>query len=201
MSGSRRSYHHGDLRSAVLHRAAEIIRDQGIEALSLRAIARDLGVSHGAPNRHFKSKADLLTALAVDSWRKITDATLAAGAAMADGSAHQTLNAMGRGYLGWALRHRAEFIALTHPDVNRYAFEELDVAMTRFRQAITSAVAATQAEGRHPGVPLTLLTLYTNSVPFGLASLLSNRFDEDLSDDQLDEMIVDLIELVVPTRT
>ena len=42
-------YHHGDLKAAVLKRSADIISEKGIEALSLRAVARDLGVSHGAP--------------------------------------------------------------------------------------------------------------------------------------------------------
>lgn len=192
-----RPYHHGDLRSAILERAAEIISEQGIEALSLRAIAKDLAVSHSAPNRHFKTKADLLTALAADGLRKIADATLAAAQAIPDGSAHERLNAMGRGYLSWALRHRAEFAAVNHPDVSRYRDEELQLAETSFRQMITDAVAATQAEGRHPDVPLMLLTLFTRSVPYGLASLLAGT---ELSDQKLDEMVADLIELVVPTR-
>ena len=55
-----RSYHHGNLAASILERAAEIIDEEGIEALTLRGIARDLGVSHGAPNRHFKNKACLL---------------------------------------------------------------------------------------------------------------------------------------------
>ena len=57
-------------------RAAEIIDEEGIEALTLRGIARDLGVSHGAPNRHFQNKAALLAALAADGWLKARDATL-----------------------------------------------------------------------------------------------------------------------------
>ena len=57
---TERGYHYGDLKDAILVRAAEIIGDAGIEALSLRGIARDLGVSHGAPNRHFESKSALL---------------------------------------------------------------------------------------------------------------------------------------------
>ena len=46
----QRSYHHGDLRQALLDRAAEVIQSRGIEALTLRGLARDLKVSHGAPN-------------------------------------------------------------------------------------------------------------------------------------------------------
>lgn len=196
------TYHHGDLRSAILQRSAEIISEQGIEKLTLRAIARDLSVSHGAPNRHFKTKADLLVALAADGWRKITEATLDAARAVEDGSAHDKLNAMGRGFLRWAITHQAEFIAITHPDVNRHQADELELAMAPFRQTITDAVAATQEEGRHKDVPLHLLTLYTNSVPYGLGSLLTQNPEyENLTEAELDELIADLIELVVPTRS
>ena len=62
------SYHHGNLRDEILTRAAEIVGEDGIEALSLRRIARDLGVSHGAPNRHFKTKAELLAELGAEAW-------------------------------------------------------------------------------------------------------------------------------------
>ena len=46
---SARSYHHGNLREALLARAAEIVRERGVADLSLREIARDVGVSHAAP--------------------------------------------------------------------------------------------------------------------------------------------------------
>ena len=70
MKIQKKNYHHGNLAEAILLRAAEIIDERGIEALSLRSVARDLDVSHSAPNRHFKSKTDLLSALALDGWLK-----------------------------------------------------------------------------------------------------------------------------------
>ena len=57
-------YHHGDLRAALIARAAEVVVADGVGALSLRELARDLGVSHGAPSRHFPDKQALL-----DAWR------------------------------------------------------------------------------------------------------------------------------------
>ena len=57
-------YHHGDLRAAVLRRAEEVLRESGTDALSLRGIARDLGVSHAAPSAHFRDKNALFAALA-----------------------------------------------------------------------------------------------------------------------------------------
>src|SRR5436853_260736 len=73
------NYHHGNLRRELLDRAAHVIAEQGVEALSLRALALELGVSHAAPARHFKDKAGLLRVLAKEGFHKITAYILAAG--------------------------------------------------------------------------------------------------------------------------
>ncbi|GAA1703285.1 TetR/AcrR family transcriptional regulator [Fodinicola feengrottensis] len=65
MSSSQGPYHHGNLRAALLDAAVRRIRESGIEGLSLRELARELGVSHSAPRRHFPDKQSLLDALAV----------------------------------------------------------------------------------------------------------------------------------------
>ena len=58
------TYHHGDLRSALIQAAEEIIKEQGVDALSVRAAARRSGVSHNAPYRHFPDRESLLAELA-----------------------------------------------------------------------------------------------------------------------------------------
>jgi len=63
-SSSARSYHHGNLRKAVLNLAHEVLEAEGREALSLRDLARRLGVSHAAPAHHFVDRDGLLDALA-----------------------------------------------------------------------------------------------------------------------------------------
>jgi AcrR family transcriptional regulator len=59
-----RAYHHGDLRAALIARALEVVETQGHEAVSLRAIAEELGVSRGAPYRHFPERDHLLAEVA-----------------------------------------------------------------------------------------------------------------------------------------
>jgi AcrR family transcriptional regulator len=59
-----RPYHHGHLRAALLDEAERTLREQGIDALSLRDLARQAGVSHAAPRRHFADRQALLDALA-----------------------------------------------------------------------------------------------------------------------------------------
>jgi len=80
---TERPYHHGDLRVALLDRAEQTLRESGVDGLSLRELARDVGVSHGAPRRHFRDKAALLDSLAVEGFHRLADtfARAAAGAA------------------------------------------------------------------------------------------------------------------------
>lgn len=59
-----RPYHHGDLRAALLHAAEEELAERGMEAFSLRSVAKRAGVSHAAPAHHFGDAQGLLTALA-----------------------------------------------------------------------------------------------------------------------------------------
>lgn len=61
---SERPYHHGNLRAELLAQAERTVRERGVQALSLRELAREAGVSHGAPRRHFPDRQALLDALA-----------------------------------------------------------------------------------------------------------------------------------------
>ena len=66
-----RPYHHGGLRVALLAQAEGTLRVSGVDGLSLRELAREVGVSHGAPRRHFRDKAALLDALATDGFIRL----------------------------------------------------------------------------------------------------------------------------------
>jgi AcrR family transcriptional regulator len=61
---SQRPYHHGNLRSALLAQAERTVHERGVGDLSLRELAREVGVSHAAPRRHFPDRQALLDALA-----------------------------------------------------------------------------------------------------------------------------------------
>ena len=64
MTSVAQTYHHGDLRTALLHAAAKRLADYGVDSLSLRKLAEDAGVSRTAPYHHFKDKSALLSAIA-----------------------------------------------------------------------------------------------------------------------------------------
>src|ERR1700743_3746946 len=61
-------YHHGDLSRALIDAARRILEAEGPQALSLRAVAREAGVSPAAPYHHFKDKTELLEAVAHEGW-------------------------------------------------------------------------------------------------------------------------------------
>lgn len=64
-------YHHGNLRSELLAAAVRAIDEQGVDALSLRALAREAGVSHAAPARHFPDRQALLDAVAIHGFEQL----------------------------------------------------------------------------------------------------------------------------------
>jgi AcrR family transcriptional regulator len=80
---SEKSYHHGNLRTALLEQAQATVREQGVDSLSLRDLARQVGVSHGAPRRHFQDRQALVDALAESGFEQLgaelTDAFEQAG--------------------------------------------------------------------------------------------------------------------------
>src|SRR6202012_4265946 len=68
-----RPYHHGDLRRALIDAASRLLEAEGPSALSLRAVAREAGVSPAAPYHHFKDKGELLDAVAGEGWHMLDD--------------------------------------------------------------------------------------------------------------------------------
>lgn len=68
------SYHHGNLRQVLLEQAKQQLQETGVEKLSLRALARAVGVSQTAPYRHFADKEALLVALMADGFRQLDQA-------------------------------------------------------------------------------------------------------------------------------
>ena len=65
------SYHHGDLRNSLVSTGIELLNQKGVAGISLREIARTIGVGHNAPYRHFRNKQQLLEAMAEDGFRRL----------------------------------------------------------------------------------------------------------------------------------
>jgi len=107
MSSEKNRYHHGDLRAALIEEGLKLIDAGPAEALSLREIARNAGVSATAVYRHFPDKAALLGALCQEGHIKIAKSFQAAMASARPGI--EAFNAMGRAYVHFALDHPSLF--------------------------------------------------------------------------------------------
>jgi AcrR family transcriptional regulator len=105
------TYHHGDLRPALLQAALAAIEEHGPAALSLRDVARRVGVSHAASAHHFGDKAGLLTEIAIEGQELLADAM-----ARAFAGTGRFLD-MGVAYVRVAVEHRAHFEVVYRPDL------------------------------------------------------------------------------------
>ncbi|WP_217167864.1 TetR/AcrR family transcriptional regulator [Streptomyces sp. AC512_CC834] len=127
---TERSYHHGDLRRAVLTAALDVIAANGPAALSLRDLARRAGVSHAAPAHHFKDRPGLLTAIATEGYGLLS-ATLGEAKDLRD---------LGVRYVRFAVAHPAHFQVMFHPELLRPDDSELRAARERTRSMLRTAV-------------------------------------------------------------
>jgi len=121
-TASGKSYHHGNLRAELLDTAVEQLCSTGSESLSLRALARAVGVSQTAPYRHFKDKDELLAALATRGYQALLAALRAAGQNALD-CPKQQLYAFARSYVDYAADNPELFKLMFGPSLqplNRY---------------------------------------------------------------------------------
>ena len=125
MSEPSGTYHHGNLREALVASAIQILESEGLKSLSLRRIARDAGVSQAAPYGHFKGKSELLTAVRAEG-HAIFATRMAEEAAEESGPAF--IAGLGRGYIYFALEHPALFKLMFsgNPQDNPDALEQDD---------------------------------------------------------------------------
>lgn len=111
-----RSYHHGDLRTALVAAALDILQTEGPEALTLRAVARAAGVSQAAPYRHFADRRALVAAVAEEGFRAM-GAAMRAAVAAAPGP--QGLKRVAEAYVRFGHEHPAEYRVMFGPEVAR----------------------------------------------------------------------------------
>jgi AcrR family transcriptional regulator len=116
---TKRAYHHGDLRSALVEAGLELLRSRSADELSLREIARAVGVSATAVYRHFPDKASLLAALASEGFERLAHQQIAAGA----GGGGAGFAKSGQAYVRFALDNPSLFRLMfahtpaeAHPD-------------------------------------------------------------------------------------
>jgi AcrR family transcriptional regulator len=186
-----RPYHHGNLRAALLAEAERTLREQGIDQLSLRDLARQAGVSHAAPRRHFADRQALLEALAEVGFLRLGDELRAAiGTA---GDDYQTrLRAAATAYIRFATQDAAlldlMFVVKRGPHS-----AALDDAFGRLFTTFDDLIREGQQEGDlRPGDPGRIRLLLLAAV-LGIAALVMS---DSVDARQADELVEDAVALL-----
>jgi len=185
---AERPYHHGNLRSALLAAAERTVRERGVEDLSLRELAREIGVSHGAPRRHFPDRQALLDALAESGFERLGAELRAA----ADGAGHEfqpRLEATAAAYIRFATADPA-LLDLMFASKHRPTQPTLHDAMERAFSVMMDLILQGQAIGRlQPGDPERVGLVLFSTIQ-GIAALLTAGM---ITPEQLDEVTTDAI--------
>ncbi|AWN23593.1 TetR/AcrR family transcriptional regulator [Deinococcus irradiatisoli] len=169
-------YHHGDLRRALLDAARALAAEGGVEALTLREVARQAGVSAAAPYHHFSDKNDLLRAVATEAFERLAQRMTEAAQRTDDHV--MRLEEIGLAYVEFAFAQPAEFRFMFRHELclPPGVPDPLEQAGQAAYAVLLTAVEEAQRAGRlrsgTPGSELPTLGLTLWSAVHGLSTLL-----------------------------
>ena len=167
----RRGYHHGNLREALIEAARQLMAEHGPEGVTLSEAARMAGVSPAAPYRHFKDRANLVAALAVEGFTHFADALEKAWNNGAGGPL-TSLNRVGYAYVEFARRQPAFYTAMFESGIDHGSEPELSHQSNRAFGVLRDAAAAMHAtlpEARR--APPLMMALHIWTMAHGISSL------------------------------
>jgi AcrR family transcriptional regulator len=145
-SSNRASYHHGDLRRALIDAALDVIATSGPGHLSLRALARSAGVSHAAPAHHFGGKSGVFTAIATEGFELLYKGQLRAGEELAPSD---TLLPLAINYVLFAIEHPSHYEVMWREDI----YDRDDPALVAARQRVFEVFYQSVAAGTREREP------------------------------------------------
>lgn len=184
IENAKRGYHHGDLRSALVQAGLEMLKTRSADEVSLREIARLVGVSATAVYRHFPDKAALLGALCDEGAREL--ARLQVAAMQKSGGGRAGFDAVGRAYVRFALDNPTLFRMMM---TTKPAVDFLDIQPDRDNSALQllrDNVSALAPAGATPE-QRRIAALRAWSIVHGLAMLM---LDKQVA---IDEAVIDAV--------
>jgi AcrR family transcriptional regulator len=185
---SERPYHHGNLRTTLLEQAERTLRERGVQELSLRELAREAGVSHAAPRRHFPDRQALLDALAEAGFARL-GAELRDAVDRAGGDFEARLHATASAYVRFATRDAA-LLELMFAGKHREESGRLHEAADRAFSVLLELIEQGQAEGAlETGDPERVGWVLFATIQ-GIAALVTGGM---LRAEQLDELVADAV--------
>ncbi len=194
-----RPFHHGSLRAALLDQAETVLRERGIDALSLRELARGAGVSHGAPRSHFIDRNALLDALAERGFLRLADEIRTASADM-PGDYSRAMHAAGSAYVGFAVRESALLDLMFAAKVTGRS-EAVHTAAERLFATMADVMNAGVAAGAYDAADVGRLTLLLSATVQGIAAFVtSGRITAAQSEALIDDAITVFLAGAAATR-
>jgi AcrR family transcriptional regulator len=183
-----RPYHHGNLRAALLAQAEQTLRQHGLDGLSLRELARQIGVSHAAPRRHFADRQALLDALAESGFARL-GAELRGAAERAGEDYEARLRAANLAYVRFAVNDAA-LLELMFAGKHREQAGALHEAADRAFLVILQLIEEGQAgDALEPGDPERIGLLLFATMQ-GIAALVTAGI---VAPEQVDSLVADAI--------
>ncbi len=195
---SKNTYHHGDLRNALLQAGERLLAKEGVVGLSLRKVAQEAGVSHSAHSRHFRDKRALLSAIAQAGFERLAEAMDKAEKQHPDDPAKQ-LRAAGIGYVTLAVDNpetaNLMFGGAIKPDEKD---AELMEAGDKAFQGLVQIIENGQQAGIYKERKTMELALTAWSSSHGLALLITagKLKDTASSEDQVTQLAASVCEIL-----
>jgi AcrR family transcriptional regulator len=146
-SGEDAPYHHGALRDALLEAAERVLERDGVAGLTLRAVAREAGVSHAAPTHHFGDLTGLVSELAAIGFRQFNLAMAAAGAG--GSSPIEKAMARAKAYVAYAQAHPGMYGLMFRTERLDYSRPSLHEAAEASFAGLAGAIGASRHEEIH----------------------------------------------------
>jgi AcrR family transcriptional regulator len=181
-----RPYHHGDLRQALLDAALKVVNVSGVDAVTMSALSRSLGVSVAAPFRHFPTREALLVALAEEGATHMV--RFMAEAAARETSPLEAQRARGVAYVRFAVVEPGYFRLLARPEIvaasehlrqaNEAQQALMEPVLGRHQQGLVSAELAQRSAGM----------LAAQALTYGLARMITDGLLGDVSADDAERL-------------
>lgn len=195
MTAQKTSYHHGDLRAALLEAALEIITEHGPQKLTIREVARKACVSHTAPYRHFANKDDLIVAVVKQGFELMSQTMLDKKNA-AEPDPISQFAASGTAYVDFALQHPAYYRVMYSGDLLTSTGQHTlqHTSAETFAELVSDVKTCQELGIIRPGNPalqaLSLLCTIHGFVTMVIDNRVSSLMGEDYPVDEIRDVIL-----------
>lgn len=170
---SRRSYHHGNLKQALVDATIKLIEEKGPSGFTLSEAAKQAGVSAAAPYRHFKGREDLIIEVARQGFKIFAD-LLEFAYSKSGPSSMASFESTGQAYLAFARKHPGHYIAMFESGISMTSTPQLALEGLRALEILTRSAEELTAhlpENERP--PATMVSHHIWAMSHGVVELFA----------------------------